>query len=68
MNAEITILEQRKAGLLAEAEAALDAGNVDRFDEIEPRIVEVNTLINSAAADEQPNKSSVWDAVVAASK
>ena len=65
IEAEIQILEQRKAGLLAEAGAALDAGNVERFDEIEPQLVNLNTLIKyAAAADEKPN-TDAWDAVKA---
>ena len=65
----MTDLEQRKSDLVAEAEAALEAGNVDRFDEIEPQLVNLNTLIKYAAAtDEQSRKNEIWDAVVAASK
>ena len=60
-------LEQRKSNLLAEAEAALDAGNVDLFDILEVRIVNVNSLIRYAASDEQP-KNDIWDAVIASAR
>ena len=61
-------LEQRKSGLVAEAEAALDAGDVDRFDEIEPHLVNLNTLIKYAAASDEQPKNAVWDAVVASAR
>ena len=61
-------LEQRKSNLLAEAEAALDVGNVELFDILEVRIVNVNSLIRYAAAEAADNErptSAAWDAVKA---